>query len=84
MRANGVVWPAVIILVTTAIPLRLGIALLLHPMLGADAIWLSFPASSLLTMLSTMVYFRYGNWRRARLTVPPAVHPAAEGLQPSA
>jgi putative MATE family efflux protein len=83
MRANGVVWPAVIILVTTAIPLRLGIALLLHPMLGADAIWLSFPASSLLTMLSTLVYFRYGNWRKARLSVPPPTHPAPEGLQPS-
>ncbi len=84
MRANGVVWPAVIILVTTAIPLRLGIALLLHPMLGADAIWLSFPTSSLLTMLLTLVYFRYGSWRKARLTLPPPSHPAAEGLQPSA
>jgi len=83
MRANGVVWPAVIILVTTAIPLRLGIALLLYPMLGADAIWLSFPASSLITMLSTMAYFHYGKWRSVRIAVPPVSHPAPEGLHPS-
>lgn len=83
MRANGVVWPAVIILVVATIPLRLGIALLLHPMLGADAIWLSFPASSLVTLILTLAYYRYGGWREARIAVPPAPHPAPEGLQPS-
>ena len=83
MRANGAVWPAVIILVVATIPLRLGIALLLHPMLGADAIWLSFPASSLVTLILTLAYYRYGGWREARIAVPPAPHPAPEGLQPS-
>ncbi|MEP6784477.1 MAG: MATE family efflux transporter [Sphingomonadales bacterium] len=80
IRANGVVWPAVIILFTSAVPLRIGIALLFHPMLGADAIWLSFPASSLVTMLLAIAYYRYGNWRTARITMP--VHEEhAEGLQ---
>jgi putative MATE family efflux protein len=84
VRANGVVWPAVIILLTSLIPIRLGIALLLHPMLGADAIWLSFPSSSLVTMLLAIAYYRYGNWRTARITMPPHEPPAPEeGLQPS-
>ena len=69
--------------VVATIPLRLGIALLLHPMLGADAIWLSFPASSLVTLILTLIYYRYGGWREARIAVPPAPHPAPEGLQPS-
>jgi putative MATE family efflux protein len=83
MRANGVVWPTVIILLVTTIPLRLGTALLMHPMLGADAIWLSFPASSVATLILTYCYYRYGGWRQARLAVPQSSHPGPEGLQPS-
>lgn len=80
VRANGVVWPAVIILVATLIPFRLGTALFLRPVFGVDALWLSFPASSFVSMLLAIGYFRYGNWRTARLTVPaPAT--ATEGLQ---
>lgn len=84
VRANGVVWPAVIILVTTLIPFRLGTALLLHPILGADALWISFPASSFVSMLLAIAYYRYGNWRTVRLTVPEHEPvSAAEGLQPA-
>lgn len=81
IRANGVVWPAVIILFLTAIPLRIGIALFLHPVLGADAIWLSFPASSLVTMSLAIAYYRYGNWRTARILLPSHEEPPGEGLQ---
>lgn len=80
VRANGVVWPAVIILVATLIPFRLGIALFLRPMFGVDALWLSFPASSFVSMLLAIAYFRYGNWRTARLNVPTRGR-ASEGLQ---
>lgn len=83
VRANGVVWPAVIILVTTLIPFRLGTALFLHPVLGADALWLSFPASSFVSMLLAIAYYRYGNWRAARIAMPAHDHPSSEGLQPS-
>lgn len=80
VRANGVVWPAVIILVVTLIPMRLGMATYLRPLLGVDAIWLSFPASSLCTMLLAIVYYRHGHWRNARLSVPAQRHPVGENL----
>lgn len=81
IRANGVVWPAVIILFLTAVPLRIGIALSLYPALGADAIWLSFPASSLVTMLLAIAYYRYGNWRTARIMLPAHQEAPGESLQ---
>ena len=83
MRANGVVWPAVIILLATLIPLRIGIALFLRPILGPDAIWLSFPASSLASLLLTIAYYRRGSWRTARMTIPEHAEPTPEGLHAS-
>ncbi len=83
VRANGVVWPAVIILVVTLIPLRLGMATFLRPVIGPDAIWLSFPASSFMTMLLAIAYYRFGNWRAARIALPTHSHTAGEGLQPT-
>jgi hypothetical protein len=59
-------------------------------MLGADAIWISFPISSAVTVIMAVAYFRYGNWRAARMITPPTAPPAppethhAEALQPSA
>jgi Na+-driven multidrug efflux pump len=84
VRANGAVWPAVIILVVTLIPFRLGTALFLRPVMGADAIWLSFPASSLITMLLAIAYYRWGSWRTARMMTPPNPAHHAEALQPAA
>lgn len=39
---------------------------------GADAIWWSFPVSSLVSMLLSLAYYRWGGWRRARMMSPPA------------
>ena len=69
MRANGAVWPALIILTVTLIPVRLGMAALMRPVLGVDAIWYSFPASSIVTMTLAVLYYRYGGWRQARMSV---------------
>ncbi len=79
VRANGAVWPAVIILVGTLIPFRLGIAVFLRQWLGADAIWLSFPVSSFATMLLAIAYYRHGNWRRAGLLTPRHAGPLHAG-----
>lgn len=67
VRANGAVWPPVIILLLTLVPIRLGLAWLLRPALGGDALWLSFPASSAMTMLGAIIYHRWGNWRTLRM-----------------
>lgn len=80
VRANGAVWPPVIILLVTLVPIRLGIAWALRPMLGPDALWLSFPASSAMTMALAIAYHRWGGWRTARM-IAPARHdePALQG-----
>ncbi|AYJ87474.1 MATE family efflux transporter [Sphingomonas paeninsulae] len=72
IRANGGVWPPLIILILSLIPFRIGFALLFRPTLGADAIWLSFPISSLVTMLLAIAYYRLGNWRSMHLLTPPS------------
>ena len=72
IRANGAVWPALIILLSTMIPFRLGTAYFLRPVIGPDAIWYSFPISSAVTVVLAMAYYRYGGWRQARMGPPPA------------
>ena len=47
VRANGAVLGPLIILAIGLFPVRLGFALGAYRWLGADALWLSFPVSSL-------------------------------------
>lgn len=71
MRANGAVLAPLLILCVTLYPVRLGTYYLLYPMLGADAIWWSFPIGMGASMvLAAWVYAR-GGWR--------AVSPAPGG-----
>ncbi len=67
MRANGAVWAAVLILVISLFPFRIGVATGLHHWLGADAIWLSFPISSGASLLLSWAYYQSGHWKRARM-----------------
>ena len=77
VRANGSVWPPVIILLASLIPFRLAVAWLMRPVWGADAIWLSFPISSAVTMILAISYHRWGGWRNARMIdAPPPSHDA--------
>ena len=70
VRANGAVVGPLVILAIAMFPVRFGLANLFEPMLGSDAIWWSFPAGSLASMVMTIAYYRYGNWRKGRMTVP--------------
>jgi putative MATE family efflux protein len=87
VRANGSVWPPLFILAASLIPFRLGLALFFRPMLGADAIWLSFPVSALVTMLLAIAYYRMGNWRTMHLVTPPGPveteHGVSGGAEPA-
>jgi len=67
MRANGAVWPALGILFISLWPVRIGLALALHPWLGADAIWLSLPTSSVVSLILSYAYYASGAWKRARM-----------------
>jgi len=71
VRANGAVFGPLIILTIGLYPVRLGFALGFYHWLGADALWLSFPVSSLTNMLLAIAFYLHGGWRKARMTVPP-------------
>jgi len=78
VRANGAVWPPVLILVLSLIPFRVGVAWALRPLLGADAIWYSFPLSSAVTLLMAIAYHRWGRWRTMNMIAPVAADEAHE------
>ena len=64
LRANGAVIAPLIILALSMFPIRLGIYWLGYPSLGGDAIWWSFPLSSLCAVAMAWVVYKRGNWRR--------------------
>ncbi len=71
VRANGAVMGPLIILAIGLYPVRLGFALGAYGWLGADALWLSFPVSSLANMLLAILFYWHGGWRKARMHHPP-------------
>jgi putative MATE family efflux protein len=81
VRANGAVWPPLIMLVVSLIPFRIGTALVFRPIIGADAIWYSFGASSAVTVVLAVLYYLYGGWRSARMGPAPVRVDQAEPLR---
>jgi putative MATE family efflux protein len=70
VRANGAVVGPLIILAIGLYPFRLGFAIGAHPWLGADALWLSFPVSSLANMVMAIAFYLHGGWKQARMGGP--------------
>jgi putative MATE family efflux protein len=66
LRAYGVVIAPMIIQVISLYPVRLGFYFALHPYLGSDALWLSFPAGSLVSAGLTWLVYTRGSWRRRK------------------
>ncbi len=69
VRAAGDVLPPLVMLVVSLWCVRLPFAYLLVDRWQADAIWWSFPVSSLLSMSLAISYFRFGPWRRDRIGI---------------
>ena len=67
VRSTGAVMAPVIILAIAMWGTRVPVARWLQPVLGVDAIWWSFPISSVCSMLMTLAYYRWGNWRKAQM-----------------
>jgi putative MATE family efflux protein len=67
VRANGAVIGPLIILAIGLIPIRLGFAVGFYPWLQADALWLSFPISSLANVSMAIAFYLHGGWRKARM-----------------
>lgn len=71
VRANGVVIAPLIIFAVSMIGVRFPIALTLLDRLPADAIWWSFALSSAFAVLVSVLYYKHGRWREARLIPQP-------------
>ncbi len=67
VRANGAVWVPLLILCIGLIPVRFGFIFLTYPMLGANALWLSFPVSAGFNLVLAMAFYLHGGWRRAHM-----------------
>lgn len=63
VRATGAVTPPLLILAFSLWGVRVPLANVLLPHLGADAVWWSFPISSSCSMLLSLAYYR---WRLAQ------------------
>jgi Na+-driven multidrug efflux pump len=84
VRANGAVWAPLIILAIGLVPVRFGYIEATYGWLGADAIWTSFPVTSLINLLLALSYYLHGGWRKARMAAPvdPAeLHEDAEATR---
>jgi putative MATE family efflux protein len=75
VRATGAVIPPLIMLAISLWLLRVPFAYWMVDRWQADAIWWSFPLSSMISMLLSIAYYRFGGWRKVRLGVARA--PAA-------
>jgi putative MATE family efflux protein len=67
VRANGAVYGPLLILFASMVPVRLGLTWLFYPRFGIEALWWSFPAGSIASAGLSVLYYRYGRWREARL-----------------
>jgi putative MATE family efflux protein len=66
-RASGAVIPPLVILFIALWCVRLPFGWFLIPRMGADALWWSFGAGSIVGMVLSIGYYRYGNWRNAHM-----------------
>lgn len=78
IRANGAVMAPLLFLFVSMYPVRIGFALLMKPVIGPDALWWSFPVGSVANLAMAIAYYRYGNWRKGSLVVPPDPDGAGE------
>jgi putative MATE family efflux protein len=78
VRATGAVVAPLVGLTVALWAVRFPFAELLLPHWGADAIWWSFTLSAGVAAAWSVGYYRYGNWRSAKLdsTAPPPESPA--------
>lgn len=64
VRANGAVIAPLLILIFAAVMVRFSIGFGLHDHYGADAIWASFIAASIVSCLLSLIYYAHGSWRK--------------------
>jgi Na+-driven multidrug efflux pump len=70
MRAYGIVLAPLAIQIVALYPIRLGFYWLFYPSLQGDALWWSFPVSSITSALLTWLLYTRGGWRFAKQATP--------------
>jgi putative MATE family efflux protein len=70
VRATGAVMAPLIILTVALLGVRFPFAEALLTRYQVDAVWWSFPVSSLLAAALAVLYYRYGDWRHAQMALP--------------
>jgi len=67
VRATGAVMAPLFILVTSLWLVRIPFAAALGSTWHAESIWWSFPVGSVTSLVLITLYYRFGNWRAARM-----------------
>lgn len=76
VRSTGAVWPPLLAMIISLWVVRVPLANVLEPYIGAEAIWISFPIGSATTMLLAGAYYVWGGWRTSRML--PTTTPATD------
>jgi putative MATE family efflux protein len=66
MRAYGAVITPLIIMFVSMYPARLGFYQLAYPVMGSEAVWWSYPVGAVVSAVLTLLFYRYGPWRKAQ------------------
>jgi Na+-driven multidrug efflux pump len=82
VRATGAVVPPLIILALALWGIRVPFANLLLNDWGANAVWWSFPVSSVCSMLMSLAYYRWGRWKQAHMLAQEVAVPAEVPAHP--
>jgi putative MATE family efflux protein len=69
MRSTGAVVPPLLILFFAVWIARIPFAYYFTGRLQADAIWWSFPVGSVVSLVLSVAYYRFGGWKNARMLV---------------
>jgi putative MATE family efflux protein len=77
VRATGAVMAPLIMLVISLWLIRVPFAFSMLNRWQANAIWWSFPLSSVTSVLMSVAYYRFGGWRKVRLGLAARAAPAA-------
>lgn len=67
VRANGAMMAPALIMIGALWLIRIPFAEAMQPVLGADAIWWSFPVGTISCALLAIAYYRWGDWRSKTL-----------------
>jgi putative MATE family efflux protein len=72
VRATGAVIAPLVVLTVSLLVVRFPLAQFFLDRYQIDAVWWSFPISSVLSSILALLYYKYGGWRSLRMTIPAA------------